>query len=152
LFFICFEKTVDFGGHLDMVEKKISKKFSTKKSCKIKLTFISKNLFDIWSLQSKVMDKIQRGCWKMLKKMSLPTYLWTLSITFDWRLQMSNEFFEMKANLILQLFLVQSFLKKVILLCQNEVWISTFNIIPAFSFNELSTEIVKDKKNVVLVQ
>jgi len=65
---------------------------------------------------------------------------------------MSNGFLEMKSSLIFQIFLVQNFLKKVILLCLNEVWISTFNIIPTFSFNELSTEIVKDKKNAVLVQ
>jgi len=38
----------------------------------MKLTFISKNLFLIWSLQAKVMNKIQIWCLKMSKK--IPCY------------------------------------------------------------------------------
>jgi len=34
-----------------------------------------------------------------------------------------------ESNLIFQLFLVQSFLKKVILLCQNDIWNSSLNTI-----------------------
>jgi len=65
--------------------------------------------------------------------MSLPTLLWILSITFYWRLKISSRFVEMKLNLIPQLFLVLSFFEKIILLCQNEVWSSTVNKIPAFN-------------------
>jgi len=37
--------------------------------------FMSKNLFGILSLQSKVMDKNQRGCSKMSKRMTIPNPL-----------------------------------------------------------------------------
>jgi len=95
------------------------KKLWTKKSYKIKIAFISKNPFDIWRLQSKVMDKVQRRVGRDIFFDILKHPLWILSITSYWRLQMSNGFLEMKVNLIWQLFLVQSFLKKVILPCPN---------------------------------
>jgi hypothetical protein len=91
----------------------------TKKSWEIKLSFISKNPFVIWSLQSKVIDKNQRGCLKISMKIFLATPLWILSKTFEWRLKITNGFLEMKLNFISQLFLVQRFLKKVVLLWQN---------------------------------
>jgi len=59
--------------------------------------------------------------------------LWNLSITFDWSLEISNGFLEMKFNFIFKLFPVQSFLKKVILLWLNEIWNSTSNKIFTFS-------------------
>jgi len=65
---------------------KFYKKFYTKKSQKINLNFISKSPFEISSLQSKVMNKIQRRFLKMSKKMSLPILLSILSMTFVWRL------------------------------------------------------------------
>jgi len=66
----------------------------------MKPTFISKNLFVISRLPKEVMDKIQRECLKMSKKMSFPTPLSILSLTFDWRIEISNAFLEMKFNLI----------------------------------------------------
>jgi len=65
----------------------------------MKLTFISKNPFETLSLQNKVMDKIERGCLKMSKKMSLLTPLSILSLTFDWSIEISNGFLEMEFSL-----------------------------------------------------
>ena len=73
----------------------------------------------ILSLHSKVIDKIQSGVARNIFFDIFKHPLWILSITFDWRLKITNGFLEMKLNLISQLFLVQRFLKKVILLCQN---------------------------------
>jgi len=89
------------------------KKLWTKKSCQIKIAFISQNPFDIWRLQSKVMDKIQRWVGRDIFFDILKHALWILFITFDWSLQMSNGFLEIKVNLIWQLFLIQSFWKKL---------------------------------------
>jgi hypothetical protein len=85
----------------------------------MKLSFISENPFVILSLHSKVLDKIQSGVARNIFIDIFKHPLWFLSITFDWRLQITNGFLEMKLNLISQLFLVQRFLKKVNLLCQN---------------------------------
>jgi len=46
----------------------------------------------------------------------------------------------MKFNFIFQLFLVQSFLKKIILLYLNEVWNYTSNIFPMISCPSLITD------------
>jgi len=59
-------------------------------------------------------------------------FLWTSSITFVWRLKISNRFLEMNVSLIFHTNLVQKFLKKKILLGLNEVWNSTLNTIPSF--------------------
>jgi len=45
--------------------------------------------------------------------------LWFFSITFYWRIKIPNGFLEMNSRFIWQLLLVQSFLKKVMLLCLN---------------------------------
>jgi len=58
---------------------------------------------------------------KMSKKMSLPTPLRNLSVAFDWSLENSNEFLEIKASLIFHIKLVQSCKKEVILHYLNEV-------------------------------
>jgi len=55
-----------------------------------------------------------------------------LFITFFWSLIITNGFLEMKFRFISQLFLVQSFKKNVILLCQNEVWNSNLSTITIF--------------------
>jgi len=70
----------------------------------MKVNFISINLFEILNLQSKVMDKIQRGCLKMSKKMFFPILLWFLSITLIEGSKSQKIFLEMKLNLIFQLF------------------------------------------------
>jgi len=74
--------------------------------------FISKNPFEILSLQSKVMNKFQRGVGRDIFFDVFKHPLRNLSITFYWRLKISNRFFGMKFNLISHLILVQSFLKK----------------------------------------
>jgi len=66
----------------------------------------------IFDPQSKAMDKFKRTCLKLSKKMSLPTPLWNLSITFSWSLKTLNGFLEIRLSLIPQLFLVQIFLKR----------------------------------------
>jgi len=103
-----------------------------KTSWEINLTFISKNPFEISRIKSKVINKFEWGCLRMSKKMLLPTPLSNLLITFDLRLKILNGFLDMKFNLIYQLLLIQSFLKKSILLCLNEGWNSISNIVVAF--------------------
>jgi len=58
--------------------------------------------------------------------------LWFLSITFFWRFIITKWYLKMKFTFIYPLLLVQSFLKNVIFLCQNEVWNSTLNTISTF--------------------
>jgi len=80
----------------------------TKKSWKIKLDSTFKNPFEISNLQSKVMDKNQRGCMKMSKKMSISISFWILSVNFYWWHEISKGFLEVESSFIFQLFLVQS--------------------------------------------
>jgi len=98
----------------------------------IKLTFIFKIPFEILNLQSKVMDKFQRGIERDIFLDIFKHPLWILSINFFWRLKITSGFMGMKIGLISQLYLNQSFLKKTILLCQNEVWNFTLNTILTF--------------------
>jgi len=74
---------------------------------------------------------------KMSKKMSFPITLWNLFITFDLRLEISKGFLEMKLSLISQPFLIESFLKKIILLCLNMVWNSNCNKISMFYMSHM---------------
>jgi len=99
---------------------------------KIKIAFISKNLFDILSLRPKVMDKFQVRVGRDIFFDISKHLLRILSITFFWRLIITKGFLEMKFRFNFQLLLVQSFLKNVVLLCQNEVWNSTLTIIITF--------------------
>jgi len=68
------------------------KKVVTKKKCKVNLISISKNPFEILILQSKVIGKVQRGVEKDIFLVIFKHLLWILSITFDWRLQIANNF------------------------------------------------------------
>jgi len=97
------------------------KELWTKKSWQIKLQFTSKNPFEISILQSKVTDKNQ-------KEVEMDIYfnifiqpLRFLSLTFYWRIEISNGFLEVKSSLIFQLFFVQSLKKNVHLLGQNRL-------------------------------
>jgi len=83
------------------------------------------------SPNQKLWTNFVEDVWKC-KKTSFPTRLRILFITFYWRIEISNGFLEIKFHLISQLCLVQSFLKKVVLLWLNEVWNFTANIILAF--------------------
>jgi len=82
------------------------------------ISLISKNPFEISNFQSKVMDKIKQGVGRDIFFDIFKPPLLILSIAFDWRLKITKGFFKMKITLIS---LVQSFLKKIILLCQIEV-------------------------------
>jgi len=73
----------------------------------------------------------------MSKKMSLPITLWNLPITFESRHEIWNGFLEMKLSLNTQLFLVESFLKKITLLCLNAVWNSICNTISMFYMSHM---------------
>jgi len=97
-------------------------KLWTNESWEIYPTFTSKTPFAISTFQSKVIHKIQSGCEKMWKKIWIWTPLWTLSITFYWMLQITNGFLEVRTRFIFQLPLVQSFSKKLNLLCLNGLW------------------------------
>jgi len=81
----------------------------------------------------------------MSKKMSFPTSLWNLLINFYLSLQISNRFLEMKLNLIYQLFIVQSFLKKVVLL-----WLNGRQSLLSFLKKELRT--IKFKKSSLYIE
>jgi len=58
------------------------------------------------------MDKVQRRFGMDIFFDILKHSLLILSIAFDWRLKITNGFFEMQFIFISQLFLIQSFLKK----------------------------------------
>jgi hypothetical protein len=81
----------------------------TRKVWGIKLPFTSKNPFVIWSFHAKVMDKFQIRGKKCLNFECFWTFnvFWTLIITFEWRLQITNGFFEVNANLIFYKSLVE---------------------------------------------
>jgi len=73
----------------------------------------------------------------MLEKMSLLITLWNLPITFESRHEIWNGFLEMKLSSHTQLFLFESFLKKVTLLCLHAVWNSICNTISAFYMSHM---------------
>jgi len=68
---------------------------------KIKPTFISKIYFEISSLQSKVMDKVQKEVERDIFIDNFKHIFKILSITFDWRLKISNGFLKVEVGLIL---------------------------------------------------
>jgi len=78
------------------------------------------------------MDGFQKGVGRDIFFDIFKHPLWVLSIIFFWSLKITNSSSEMKFSLIFELFLVQSFLKKIILLYQNDVWNSILNRIPTF--------------------
>jgi len=62
----------------------------------------------VWYIKPPIKSygQISKRTFENVKKMALPTLLWNLSITFDWRLEISKGFLEMKFNLIFQLWFV----------------------------------------------
>jgi len=85
----------------------------------MKIPFFSKYPFAILSLQSKVMNKVQRRVGINIFFFIFKHPLWILSITFDWRLEIANEFLEMKCIFILQLFLFQRLKKNITMPSQD---------------------------------
>jgi len=55
----------------------------------------------------------------MSKNMSFSNRLWTLPVTFDWRIKISKVFLQIEDRIIFQIILDLSFLKKVILLWED---------------------------------
>ncbi len=80
-----------------------------------------------FNLPFKSYQQISVKVFEFFFKMSLPTCHWNLLITFEWKIEIANRFLGMKHSLIIYIKLVQSFLKKVILLCLNQVWNSNLN-------------------------
>jgi len=70
-----------FRPHLVIVKKKF-KKLWTKKNCQIKPNFTSKNPFVILNIQSKIIDKNQRGVAKSIFWHIFKHPLWFLFVTF----------------------------------------------------------------------
>jgi len=76
------------------------------------------------------MDKIKWGVGRDIFFDIFKHPLLILSINFNWRLKITKGILEIKFSLIFQLFLIQSFLKNIILLWQIEVWSSILNMVP----------------------